>query len=193
MPITQRAPKSRHTPGQTVLPGLSALEPNKKKRAEPEFEEQCELFHFLRANKGRHPVLGWVHASLNGLPLTPAVMRKAQASGMTAGIYDVFVPAVRTWADPTDPADQPRTRPGLYLEMKAGKNGLTDDQKRYREHCEREGYALAVAYNWIDAASIIVRYLGIEDREIDVRLSVNRKATVKYSTPDPLAGVLPRP
>lgn len=179
MPIKTRQPraagKSRTSPGQTVIPGMTAIEPNKKKREEPELGEQTTLFFWLRLYAGKHPALGWVHASLNGLPLTPAVVRKAQASGMVPGIWDVLVLASR------------HGRSGLLIEMKAGRNGLTPEQERFREYLRSENYATRVAYSWIDALYWITRYLSVRDPHIDQALHANRKRGVVYATPDPLA------
>ena len=79
---------------------------------------------------------------------------------------------------------------GLSLDLmrrdQQGANGLTEEQRAFKEHCLSQGYRLVVAYNWVDAATEIINYLGIRDAYIDDALSINRRATIRYSTPDPL-------
>jgi len=171
MPIKQRtAPKSRHTPGQLVMPGMSAVEPNKAKREEPEFAEQREMFAFLKRYEGRYPDLHWVHAVPNGLALLPTVAKKAVEQGVRAGVFDTFTPCCR------------QGFPGLYVEMKYGGNDLSEPQRAFQRHLMKEGYKHNVAWHWIDAVSIILDYLGIQDAELDQALDINRKATVRYAT-----------
>ena len=65
--------------------------------------------------------------------LSPGVARKAIESGMTAGIWDVFIAAARQGFH------------GMWLEMKWGRNGPTDEQKRFQEYGEAEGYRMVIA------------------------------------------------
>ena len=186
MPIqswaAKRPPKSKNLPGQTVLPGLTALEPNTKQREEPEYLEQWALFECLKRHEKRFPVLHWVHAIPNGLALTPKTARKAQNQGVRAGIWDIFVPCRRALITDGSPVEYP----GLYLEMKAGDNGLTEHQKAFAEHLDAEGYARRIAYTWIDAVFYICEYLGIRDPRIYQELHINRKGSIRYKTPDPV-------
>lgn len=46
----------------------------------------------------------------------------------------------------------------MYIEMKYGKNKLTDNQIKFRENLE-EFYRFEVCYNWIEAKEIIEEYL----------------------------------
>lgn len=60
---------------------------------------------------------------------------------------DVVLPAVRAGYH------------GLYIELKAGKNTTTDNQKRWLEYLRQQGYYTAVCYNWQAAAELIETYL----------------------------------
>jgi hypothetical protein len=173
MPIKTRSAKSRNLEGQTVLFGMGALEPNKKKRADPELEQQIELFDFLDEQVKRYPNLFWVHCSLNGVALTPGTMRKATRQGMRSGIWDICIPAARQGFH------------GCYIEMKWGRNKLTENQEKYKVYLDSENYKTAVAYNWVDAAWLICDYLGIRDAPINQILAVSRKASIQYATPLP--------
>lgn len=60
---------------------------------------------------------------------------------------DIVLPAVRAGYH------------GLYIELKAGKNTTTDNQKRWLEYLRQQGYYTAVCYGWQLAAELIERYL----------------------------------
>jgi len=112
-------------------------------RQERELAEQTSLFEFRDRFKRQYPELTWLHSSLNGVRLTHAQAGKAKASGMTAGVWDVFLPVPRpisfeTWTTTLLPAGS--IAPGLYIEMKAGRNGLTEHQEAYRAALEPQGY-----------------------------------------------------
>ena len=122
----------------------------------PEHDEQAALFVWARtwANHGTHaiPALRTLHASLNGVKLTPGQAKKAKAAGMLAGAWDVFLPYPAMWA-----GDQ---YGGLYIEMKYGRNGLTTEQELYRE--EVGGYFVwRVCRTWDTAARTILAYLAV--------------------------------
>lgn len=161
MPIKSRAPKSRNTPGQTVLFGMTALEPNVKKRAEPEYLMQCELFQHLAEWEQQYPILHFVHAIPNGLALTPRTAVKAKKQGVKAGVHDIFAPIRRG------------ELPGLYVEMKAGKNKMTPEQEAFAKHLDEQGYQREVCYSWTAAARVIVDYVGIQDEWIEQVIRVN--------------------
>jgi hypothetical protein len=173
--MVRKGSKSKVGNDQFVFPGMAALEPNKANQAgvveareQREYEEQCALFTFLAPYRWRHPVLRWVHAVPNGLFLSPATKGKAVAQGMTSGIWDIFVPV--PWIEEVDGRDA-IVFCGLYVEMKYGRNKLTDAQKAFGEHLEANYYRRAIAYNWIVAAREIIDYLKIEDAEINQSLS----------------------
>lgn len=125
--------------------------PARKPNAQPEFEEQKALFEWARnrAVLTKHPELQLLSASLNGVKLSKATAGKAKAAGMLAGEWDVRLPVARGGFI------------GLIVEMKAGKNGLTDAQKLYRKGMEFEGHRTAVCYSWIEAKAEIEGYLAM--------------------------------
>ena len=170
-PCNRPAPRSRTLPGQTVLPGMSAQEPTARRRVDWELAEQKVLFYWLRQWGRTHPDIAWVHSVPNGLPLTGKVAKDASESGLTSGVWDIFVPSRRgEWA-------------GLYIEMKWGKNGLTDAQKAFLAHLTAQGYQHAVCYSWTAAARVIVDYLGVKDDWIEQVIRVNTKAPVGNKVP----------
>lgn len=122
----------------------------RKRRAQPEFEHQCALFTWARnpATLRKHPALDLLSCSLNGVKLTAAQAGKAKASGMLKGEYDVKLPVARG------------PYIGLVIEMKAGKNKLTEEQEWYGQRMEDEGWKRETCWTWDAARMAIEDYLG---------------------------------
>lgn len=119
------------------------------KEKHPETRMQENLFSYLKhpATLKLYPEMRWIHCSLNGVKLSPVQARLAAAAGMTAGIHDVFWALARGGYN------------GLYLELKARKNRLTQEQKAYKAFVEAQGYlALEVRDEWLDAKHLILDY-----------------------------------
>ena len=147
MPRPQSAKRA-----QKVLPGLVAAAPRPSKtpgyrRGDAEAREQAALILWRNAHRRRYPELAWLHAVPNGYRLSPAQAGKAKAQGLTAGVWDLFLPVT---AYPFG---------GLYLEMKAGRNALTEEQKAFRAALESD-YEFALCRSWVEAARAICDYLG---------------------------------
>lgn len=69
--------------------------------------------------------------------------------GVTKGIPDVFV------AIPNE------THHGLFIEFKAGKNKLTEEQAKMIERLREKGYACEVCYSWEEAKKIVEKHTDI--------------------------------
>ena len=123
----------------------------RKPRAQPEFQHQSALFTWARnpAVLAAHPELALLSCSLNGVKLSKAQAGKAKAAGMLSGEWDVRLPVARG------------PYVGLIIEMKAGKNKLTPEQKDYGFAMAREGHALAVCYDWEVARDAILMHLRL--------------------------------
>lgn len=149
---------------QPSLPGMAKYSPRPStlpgaKRATPERDEQQELIRWrdLHSRPGapdRIEALGWLHSSLNGEYFRTGQAWQAKASGMTAGVPDLFLPA-------TMKARGNLIFAGLFVEMKAGRNRLTAEQAEFREWAESQGYQHRTCYSWIEAATAILVYLGV--------------------------------
>ena len=50
---------------------------------------------------------------------------------------------------------------GLYIELKAGRNGLTDEQVKFRAALEPLGFQFVVYRSWIEASNVVAEYLGL--------------------------------
>lgn len=125
--------------------------PARKPRAEPEFQNQSALFSWARNPLVLHayPELKLLSCSLNGVKLSKAQAGKAKASGMLKGEWDIKLPVARGCYH------------GLIIEMKAGKNKLTDEQIEYGDLMGREGWAREACWSWDAARTTITSYLAL--------------------------------
>lgn len=114
-----------------------------------EHDEQVALFEYLALFYERDHRLKWIHAIPNGGKRHPATARKMKAEGVKAGVWDIFVPVLGLYSS------------GLYIEMKHGKNKLTDSQKEFGSYVSNQGYSTAICHSWEDAVSAIANYMSI--------------------------------
>lgn len=94
--------------------------------------------------------LHWIHASLNGTWMRSgklAAMSKRE--GLTPGIWDIFWP-LRT-----------EEYPGLYIEMKIGKNKLTETQRKFGAWAFEQGFRIEICRNWEEAINVVCDYAEI--------------------------------
>lgn len=73
---------------------------------------------------------------------------KLKAEGCTAGVFDCFL------------AKPNKTKHGLWIEFKAGKNKLTENQKIFMECRLKDGYECKVCYNLDEAIKALEQYLS---------------------------------
>lgn len=151
---------------QLSLPAIPAtLRPRKSrqrgyKRNDEEYRNQCAFFDFLRRFKHLEPKFGMVFAVPNGLALQPKVASASVASGTLAGVWDCCIPYGGYMDD-----EQERWVWVLWMEFKAGKNDLTEEQKKFRDRLPTV-YGFVVVRSWIDAARVACEYLNVENETI---------------------------
>lgn len=112
--------------------------------------DQIAIFQWRRLMVPKYPELRWLHASLNGVPLSPGLAAKMRALGMTAGIADVFLPVARGGYS------------GLYIELKRAKGVLSDlssAQKEFVEFVSAQGFRAEWCKGWEAAVRLITDYL----------------------------------
>lgn len=135
------------------------MTPEELSKTGTEEAHQTALFAMCSMNKKKYPELEWIHAVPNGgsRGSTPKhamiVGAKMKATGVKAGVYDLFLPVRRgDWS-------------GLYIELKKpGKlktknQGRSDEQVAFAEFVETQGFATLVCDNWESAWNAIVQYL----------------------------------
>lgn len=125
-----------------------------------ESQEQVALFNFLRTLEEQYPILKWIHSIPNGGHRAATTARKMKAEGVKAGVLDVFVPVCRL--SENLPYFGTIEFPGLYIEMKFGKNTMTENQTEFANFVANQGYLVKICYTWIEAAQEIFDYLDLE-------------------------------
>lgn len=101
------------------------------------------------ANERRIPELRWLYHIPMGGKRSKVTASLLKAMGTRPGLWDyiLFVPR--------------GTSPGLVIELKHGRNKLTDAQAELGEHLERNGWKTATCYHWHEAAQALCDYLGV--------------------------------
>ena len=115
-------------------------------KAGSEHAHQSALFCWAAMNVGKYPQLKFMHAIPNGGLRDIRTASGLKAEGVKAGVLDIFLPY------PTNEWN------GLYIEMKYGKNRLTEDQKEFIAFVQKY-YDYGVYYTWQEARDKIIRYL----------------------------------
>ncbi len=122
-----------------------------------EHAEQAAVITWARYNVTKWPALEWLFAVPNGAKL-PYVKRKdgqrfspqalkLLSEGMLPGVSDLFLPAASgRWH-------------GLFIELKHGKNTLSDEQERFIEAMLAAGYLAMACWEADQAIEAITNYL----------------------------------
>lgn len=90
-----------------------------------------------------------IFAIPNGSHRHIAVASKLKAEGVLSGVPDIFMPIANSESN------------GLFIEMKAGKNKLTENQIEVINKLKGNGYAVEVCYSFDEFTNIINNYLKI--------------------------------
>jgi hypothetical protein len=112
-----------------------------------EAAEQQTLIAWARALSFSCPPLAYLHASLNGVRLSPNQARKASQQGMLAGIPDLFLPL------PVAPYH------GLFIELKTATGRLSPAQVSMLAYLNAQGYRAVCCRGWLAAKKEIESYL----------------------------------
>lgn len=112
-------------------------------RKNEEHKIQADAVEILRMN----PALEWLHAIPNGGKRNVLVAVSLKAEGVKSGIWDLDLPVSICGYG------------GLKIEVKYGKNKLTESQARYGIHCSEQGYAISVCRSVNEICDACYRYL----------------------------------
>lgn len=117
-----------------------------------EHAHQCALVTWSRlpTTIAQYPGIDLLEASLNGCKLSKAQAGKAWAAGMLKGALDLNLPVARGGYF------------GCRIEMKYGRNGMTEEQKWHARRLTEEGWLTVTCYNWLAARDAIIEYLSSE-------------------------------
>lgn len=109
-------------------------------------EKSHTMARISSKNVIKYPMLTMPHCSLNGVPLTASQAGRAKQQGMLRGVPDLFLPVPKNGYF------------GLFIEMKHGKNTLTDNQEKFLQNAANAGYAVSVCYSANEAIKRIEDY-----------------------------------
>jgi VRR-NUC domain len=132
----------------TTSPGLRCGPmPEQIAKSGTEAAHQTALFAWAALNTYKYPELAWMFAIPNGGTRNPIEAGFMKAAGVRSGVPDVFFPVAR-WG-----------KHGLWIELKVGKNKPRKHQTEWIAMLMHLGYAVVVAYSWIEASDYIIQYL----------------------------------
>ena len=110
-----------------------------------EHELQKACVQWFRFNYPNYKYL--LFAIPNGGLRNARVAVKLKAEGVVAGVPDLFLAIGTKYAN------------GLFIEMKQGKNKLTENQKYMKQQLENEAYMVEVVYTFDEFVKIVKRYI----------------------------------
>lgn len=118
-----------------------------------ENQEQIALIKWAydRAIYNITPELALLFHIPNERKCTPAQGYFLQKMGVKSGVPDLFLPVARGRYH------------GLFIEMKAQKGRLSENQANWLKDLRLQGYAAAVCYGAREAIDIITKYFAQED------------------------------
>jgi hypothetical protein len=130
-------------------------------------EFQVALIEHLELHHHLHPELELIYANPMGGKRPKQVGAYLKAEGAKAGIPDLFLPVViweSIWIETTSSASlgcwiKKIKRPGLYIEIKIGKDTLSEAQGWWVNRLKEQGYAYYVARDLQETLDYILAYL----------------------------------
>ena len=134
-----------------------------------EDKEQVAFFKWCRLAEREYPQLKWIYSSQSGVKFKNALAgARAKASGMKAGVPDIFLPYPIVEPCPNQCGAYRIIYAGLYIEMKRRKSKgvsqgkLSPAQKDFLEYANGVRYKAIVCYGADEAIQAIKDYLSEE-------------------------------
>lgn len=115
-----------------------------------EANEQATLIQWCKLNSNKYPKLDLIFAIPNGGKRNLKEAHNLRLQGVRAGVMDLFLPVASNG------------KHGLWIEMKYGKNTLTQAQQYWYWKMIDEGYEVRVCYSADEAIEEIKSYLKIK-------------------------------
>jgi len=119
----------------------------RKPRVDREHQEQKALITWAKFESGRIPELALLFAIPNGGHRNKATAGKLKAEGVKAGVPDLCLPVACGKYH------------GLFIELKAPKGRVTDDQREWLAALDKQNYGAVVCFGWEHAKTVIETYL----------------------------------
>ena len=115
-----------------------------------EENEQITVFKWAAMQQKVYPELALLHHVPNGGQRNKVTAARLKAAGVKSGVPDICLPV---------PKDEFH---GLYIELKYGKNKPSENQKKWIEQLNKQGYKAKVCYGAEEAIAVIKEYLKVE-------------------------------
>lgn len=112
-----------------------------------EAADQEAVFQWAALNLVRYPELEMLHHIPNGGSRNKLEAANLKRQGVKSGVPDLSLPVPRGKYH------------GLYIELKHGKNKLSDSQREWIFNLNHYGYLALCVYGWENAVKIIELYL----------------------------------
>jgi len=116
-----------------------------------EHQEQVMIFDWAKIMVHKYPQLDMLYAVPNGGVRGWQTAVKLKAEGTKSGVPDMCLPVVIGGFH------------GLYIELKYGKNILSDSQRWWLKKLQEQGYCVDVCYGANEAIKLIESYLNGEE------------------------------
>lgn len=114
-----------------------------------ELNEQAAFISWCSLRLGEHPELAHLFAVPNGGWRHKATAGALKASGVKAGVPDLFLPVARGGYH------------GLWMELKIKPNKVSAVQQEWLAFLEGQGYAVSVCYGFDELVSTVEWYLEL--------------------------------
>ena len=119
-----------------------------------EHSEQVALFEWAAWVEPKLPALRLMFAIPNGGKRDPRTGAMLKAEGVRAGVPDILLAyPIGAYA-------------GCFVELKVGKNTISDSQEQWIDRLRAAGYFVDIAWGWQSAARVIADYLGVAPESV---------------------------
>lgn len=115
-----------------------------------EDNEQIMLFMWAQLQIGMYPELELMHHIPNGGKRNAREAARLKQMGVKSGVPDIFLPVPRGGFH------------SLYIEMKAPRGTVSENQKVWLAKLSGLGYAAVICFGFEEARTAVLRYLGGE-------------------------------
>jgi hypothetical protein len=133
--------------GKAELENCKVLGKPTRKKNQYEAKEQKNLFDWCKLQEKVYPDLQLLLAIPNGGSRNLIEASNLKKQGVKAGVPDMLLPVPR------------RGYNGLFIELKADKGKLSENQKWWLEKLNERGYKAIVCYGFENARQTILEYL----------------------------------
>lgn len=114
-----------------------------------EHDEQVALFEWASLQSRNIPEFDLMFAIPNGGHRHISVAKRLKKEGVKSGVPDIFLPCKRG------------LYAGLWIEMKAIKGKISENQTEWIKNLRNAGYEAKVCYGFDDAKETILKYLSL--------------------------------